>query len=495
MNRISRLLCLLLAAVVLFTVFGMAVSAETSAESEASAESIDTTTEPEESSESGNNAPITPFSAHSPAMAYCVDTEQVLFETRADEKMAAGIVTKLCALAVAYDLISDVDRPMTTTVTLKKEWLKDSYIAGDRSTPYIGLKADEEYTLEYLFLASLVGNACDAAAVLVRYCAEVILQETEQGFLSRMNDKAASLGMENTRFEKATGANGGNYTTVRDAMKLLAAFYYYNELVTGSNCVSYGYLKNKNYLMCDKVVSGYRNTEAVGLLAGQSTNEGGYAVATYHITNGIVYAYLVMGGSSERIDTDGEHWFDEGNAYEDINALIPWVNKAYDYMTLCAKDDLIAELRMGDGAEADHLIIVPEKEVELLVYDPDSAPFSKTVKFDTEKVYDSEYNGKPVKCVDAPVKQGDKLGKVTFYHGSKELATVDLVARDSVGINELRQGMSRIRSFLFEGPMGKIVKIVLIFVGIWVLLALVLFIWRIVKYFRNRKKSKNVNKL
>ena len=47
------------------------------------------------------------------------------------------------------------------------EWLKDSYIAGDRSTPYIGLKAGEEYTLEYLFTATLAISINTYAAIII----------------------------------------------------------------------------------------------------------------------------------------------------------------------------------------------------------------------------------------------------------------------------------------------------------------------------------------
>ena len=63
---------------------------------------------------------------------------------------------------------------------------------------------------------------------------------------------------------------------------------------------------------------------------------------------------------------------------------------------------------------------------------------------------------------------------------------------NTVEINELRQAMSKIRSFLFDGPMSKIILIVAILVGLWILLALALFIYRIVKRFRKRK---SVNKL
>lgn len=479
----KRGLCLLLAILTVLSAAVFAVAAEPETSESSGAETS------EESSESEFD-PTGDFSSRNPAMAFCVDTKQVLYENRADEILSAGVITKLCALMVAHDLLRSTDRPLTTRVTLEDEWIRDSYIAGDRSTPYLGLKAGEEYTLEYLFTATLVSGASDACCALVRYCASQIMQESEQGFLAKMNEKAGELGMENTRFTTTTGKGGAaSMTTVHDAMKLVAAFYSYNELVVASDCATYGSLKNKNYLLCDYFVEGYLNRNVTGLIAGQATNEGNYSVVTYRVEDGKVYAFLVMGAPGERIDTDGTHWFDPGNAYDDINHMVSWTSANYDFLTLCKKDDLMYELRMGDGAETDHLILVPEKAVEMLVFRPDPNELKTELSF-ADTVYTAEHNGKEVLCVDAPVKQGTVLGTVTFLHKGEVLVKLNLVARDSVEINDLRQAMTRIRAFLFEGPMSKIIRIVLILVGLWVLLALALFVYRVVQYFKKRKKAK-----
>lgn len=487
----KRGFCLLLAILVVLSAVVIAVAAEPET-SDVSGESAGTSSEESSVPEFD---PKGDFSSVNPAMAFCLDTEQVLYENGVDRVLPAGVITKMCALMVAYDLLSQTDRPLTTRVTIEEDWIRDSYVPADRSTPYLGIKAGEEYTLEYLFTTTLVAGASDACSAIVRYCASQILRESEQGFLAKMNEKAGELGMENTRFAAATGKQGASsMTTVRDAMKLLAAFYSYNDLVLASDCATYGTIKNKNCLKCDFFVSNYLNKSVTGLMAGQATNEGNYSVATYKVVDGVVYAYLVMGASGERIDTDGTHWFDPGNAYEDINHLIRWTDANYELMTLCEPDTLIYELRMGDGAETDHLILVPDSPVELLVFRPDQTKLKTDVKF-TEQVYESEYNGKDVLCIDAPVKQGTVLGTITFLYDGKVLATRNLIARDSVEINDLRQAMSRIRSFLFDGPMSKIILIVAILVGLWILLALALFVYRIVQTVKKRKKSKNVNKL
>lgn len=474
----KRGICLLLAILTVLSAVALSVAAEPETSGETSEESSEPAFDP-----SGD------FSAANPAMSFCVETGQVLYENRADEILPAGVITKLCALMVAQDLLHSTDRSMTTRITLEDDWIRDSYVPGDRSTPYIGLKAGEEYTLEYLFTATMVAGATDACCALVRYCASQILQESEQGFLAKMNEKAAALGMGNTRFTSTTGKGSASMTTTRDAMKLVAAFYSYNDLVMASDCASYGTIKNKNYLLSDYFVRDYVNPNVIGLMAGQASNEGNYAVATYTEDGGKIYAFLVMGARGEKIDTDGTHWFDPGNAYEDINRMIEWTEANYEYRTLCKTDDLMYELRMGDGAETDHLILVPEKEVDLMIFRPKEAEIKMEIKL-SDAVYTAEYNGKDVLCVDAPVKQGTVFGTATFLQRGEVLATVNLIARDSVEINDLRQAMTRIHSFLFEGPMSKIIRIVAILIGLWILLALGLFVYRIVQYFKKRKKSK-----
>lgn len=422
--------------------------------------------------------------------AYCVDTEQVLFESRGSETFAPGILTKMAALMVARTILTECGVPLSTEVTIRQDWVQGTYIAGDRSSPYLRLMEGETYTLEYLFATTLVANANDACASIVHYCAETQMSADEAAFLKKMNELAQDLGLEHTTFGDTIGFGGLGSTTVTDAVRLVAAFYRYDDLVRLSDCESYGSIHNKNYLKSDFIVEGYLLPDAIGLLAGQATDQGNYCVLTACEREGIAYVFAVMGAPSVKVD-DGETWFDPGNAYEDMLGMVPYVMSSYGYVQLCRADDILAELRLGGGAEQDFLILVPAEAIELMVFGGEENPIQVQITYDEEKVYESELNGKVWKSADAPVRQGDVLGKATFLQGGKVIATVDLVARESVDTDALKTTFSKLREFLFDGAMGKLIKILLIIVGAWLLLTLILLGVRIGRWIYRREKQKD----
>jgi D-alanyl-D-alanine carboxypeptidase (penicillin-binding protein 5/6) len=81
-----------------------------------------------------------------------------------------------------------------------------------------GFKEGNKITIEGLLYAALLGSANDAAVAL----AEAIAG-SEQGFVPLMNEKALSIGAEDTNFINATGLPGdGQYTTALDLSKILS---------------------------------------------------------------------------------------------------------------------------------------------------------------------------------------------------------------------------------------------------------------------------------
>lgn len=437
---------------------------------------------------------LTPYTAKNAAAAYCVNTKQLLYSERGEESLAPGASCKLMAAMIAYDLLKDCERPLSAEVEVKTEWVQGSYTAGDRSSPYLNLKGGETYTLEYLFNATLVANANDACAVLVHYCAQELLSGTEADFVRRMNERAAEIGMTNTVYETAVGFGGRGRTTVSDMAVLGAAFYYYNDLVEMSSQASYGRMKNKNYLKSNFAVDGYLMKDALGMIAGQSSDRSGYCVITAYEVGDIACVFVSANAPGEKIDEDGKHFFDQNNAYDDIRGMVPYITSLYTLQVICKTDDIVTELRLGGGAEKDFLLLVPSENITQMIINPDKMPLEKQITYNTERVYEGSFNGKTVWMTDAPVKQGDVLGSVTYLLDGKALATVDLLAQTSADTNVLKTTFSSIADFLFNGSMGTILKITLGVVGLWVAISVALVIKRIVNRIQDRKKRNGENK-
>ncbi len=83
----------------------------------------------------------------------------------------------------------------------------------------IGLSAGDRMRVAELLAAALIGSANDAARALAEH-----MDGSEERFVRRMNDRAAALGMRDTRFANSTGHHHpGHYSTARDLALLAEA--------------------------------------------------------------------------------------------------------------------------------------------------------------------------------------------------------------------------------------------------------------------------------
>lgn len=132
----------------------------------------------------------------------------VFYERAADERAFPASTTKIMTCILALES-GDLDAQLTV---------------GEEVTPFsnysslMGLKSGETVTLRELIYGLMLVSGNDAAAAIAVHVAGSI-----ENFVQRMNDKAASLGMNATHFTNPHGVQDENhYTTARDMAKLMA---------------------------------------------------------------------------------------------------------------------------------------------------------------------------------------------------------------------------------------------------------------------------------
>jgi D-alanyl-D-alanine carboxypeptidase (penicillin-binding protein 5/6) len=127
---------------------------------------------------------------------------------------------------------SDVPRPiasltkiMTALLVLERTELTDTvvvdqravYEAGDYgATSTLGLRAGERRTVEDLLYALLLGSANDAADALA-----IHVDGSVEAFVERMNRRAGTLGMIDTRFYSPSGLDDRGRSTPADLLRLI----------------------------------------------------------------------------------------------------------------------------------------------------------------------------------------------------------------------------------------------------------------------------------
>lgn len=143
-----------------------------------------------------------------------ISNGSVIMENDSFNRWPIASITKLMSAIVAWDLLDH-----TTNVTVTKEAQSDT-------GGYTTLKEGEIYSVEDLVKAMLVFSSNDAAYSLSRVVG------TEK-FVAAMNDKARSIGMDQTSFFEPSGLSYLNQSTAHDLYLLMKYIHTsYPELLT-----------------------------------------------------------------------------------------------------------------------------------------------------------------------------------------------------------------------------------------------------------------------
>ncbi len=151
-----------------------------------------------------------PIEITSPAVILAeAETGTVIFEKNADERREVASITKLMTALLVFEALEDNDIALTDQVTVSQ---RAAAMEGSQAL----LDADTDYKLEDLLRTMIMASANDSAVALAEY-----LAGTEENFVQRMNERAQTLGMDDTHYVNCTGyPQEGQYTTARDVMTL-----------------------------------------------------------------------------------------------------------------------------------------------------------------------------------------------------------------------------------------------------------------------------------
>lgn len=421
---------------------------------------------------------------------------QLLYQNRSDERIAPTASAKLAAMMVVWDQLEKHGLSLDTRITVPQGTLSQIGELGDISAPRLGITPGDSYTISDMLSASLVANANDACWTLAYYCATDLLGGTMEDFVTLMNAKAKEAGASDTNYVNCTGLSAaGAYTTAYDTALIAVKFYSYSELVRISGQASFRLdgktnIHSKNYLVSSQLVDDYYTKSASGMIAGQNTQSGEYCLITSTVTDKkIKYIFVVMDASGEIRNTDGTRTFEAGNAYDDIKKLIPWATESFEYRDLIKEGDAVAEIKVAQGKNYDYVQLIADGDLELLINSTISeSGITRKVIYDS-KVYDGVYNGESSKMIDAPVKKGDVLGRLTFFSDGILLGEVALVAVRDVESSGLLNAVGNMQDVLFSDLATTVIKVLLIILAAFLLISFVMFIVRKSSAAKRKKKA------
>ena len=385
------------------------------------------------------------------------DTNTVIYQKNADQKMAPYSITKLMTAILTMEKYKD---SLNTIVTVSSS----DFATLSKDSSLMDLKAGQQVTVEQLLDGLLIYSGNDAAAVLARAVAGDI-----PTFVSQMNQKAKELGCKNTNYVNVHGLpDDQQYTTAADTYliaKYALSFPKIAEiLATTSFTFNNVTLPTTNAML--RKSSQYYYEYVKGGKTGSISSNGGMVNCVSYAENksGVTYYAVVLGGAGNYRATNA--------CFADTVALYKWAYGSFSVKTLVDKDSPQGnELNLGLAWNKTKLQPVAGADFEALI--PSSADL-KTVKVVTQKTSPT--------TVMAPVKKGQKIGKADVMLGDQKLGTIDLVAPSSI---------ARSQPLYFVYLVGKFFSSIwFVVISVFLVVLFVLYLTLLALYNRRRRMGR-----
>lgn len=445
-----------------------------------------------------------------------IDTDTVVYTLNPDDPLPMASMTKIMTYIVAYENIPNIENTEITVPQAVEDDLEGT------GSSLADVQVGEKLTGLQLLYLLMIPSGNDAAVTLMKHVdslyesgqltppdapdpedpagagedptpapqAEGDPEDNgEDGvtdytgksyFVQLMNEKAEELGCRNTHFANPHGLHSENhYSSARDmgritqyAMKLpyfmdIVKRDGYEKEPTNMDPEGRGFANTNRMILPyeDDYGNAYWYSYANGIKTG-SHDQAGYCLAASATTFGYTYIVIAMG------NMEG---YEKGVHEEmlDCRTLFRWAFTSLGKKTIASQGDIMSSVKLEYAYQKDELLLAASDNVSVML--PDSVEQSSIVVT----------VDKP-ESVQAPIRKGEVIGTATLSYANEVIATVPVVATESVARSDLIAGWEQGRKLLsspwFIAIMAAIGALVVVY------LILVIF------YRRKQKQLKRVKK-
>ena len=323
------------------------------------------------------------------AVLLSADTGAVLYEKDADLQLSMASTTKIMTALLALEEAERSDDPVVSVT--------EEMVAVEGSS--MGLQAGNELTLTNLAAGMLLASGNDAANA-----AALFLSGTQEKFADRMNRRAEELGMKNTHFVTPSGLDDEEHYSTAYDMALLAMEALKNEsfrrLCSSSTYqVTFQEPEQKvSYTNHNKLLRFYDG--CIGVKTG-FTKKSGRCLVSAAERDGVTLIAVTL------------------NAPDDWNDHMAMLDYGFSQMKCVSFDgsDFSAEISLV-GAEQQSIRVRGGQggQVPLPIEEADQVTCRVML---------------PSFCY-APVKKGDRMGRLQYYLGDSPVYSVPIFAEEDV---------------------------------------------------------------
>lgn len=396
-----------------------------------------------------------------------IETGYVYYERQAHNQVYPASLTKIMTALLVIEAVERGDLSMDEKVTAQPGFDFDM----DKEGSSANIVEGETLTVRDLLYCTLLASANEATNIIAAH-----MYGTVDGFVSKMNERAAELGCTGTNFVNPHGLpNDNHYTTAYDMFLISQEAMKHEVFVTICDSIEATVdetnksgprgLTNTNGLITSASdYKGYYYEPAIGIKTG-TTQAAGFCLASSAKSRSIHPICIVMGG----VMTEYVNGKLDYSNYSDSISLYNWVFSNYTRMELVEGETIILDVPVKLGSNADTISLRAETTVTgVLPNDVDLTQLQQNITI---------YSDEEDLAVRAPFDEGQVLGEISVSMNGVEYGKTYLVANRSVDLSIL----SAMFDSLLRTLSNPVVRAVLIFA----VLAAIAYLFLITRYRMN----------
>ena len=338
-------------------------------------------------------------------------TGKILLEQNAHEKLPLASVTKVMTMLLIYESVAQGKIAWDDVVTISDH-------AAGMGGSQVFLEAMEQQTVRELTKCIVVSSANDAAVAMAEFIAG-----SEEGFVIMMNERAKSLGMNDTNFLNACGLDVDGHVSSAYDIALMS-----KELINNHPEV-YDFTK----IWMDTIVHktargneefGLSNTNrlirsysgATGLKTG-STSEALYCISATAMRGDMNLIAVVLGAP------------DPNTRFHEAMKMLDFGFASYAIIKGDEKGTNVGTIKVIKG-EKQEVPVVVKNQINCLVPKNNTSGLESQIEILSSLI--------------APVVSGAKAGEIVYYFEGTEVGRSDLVALEEIQKASLGDIISRL---------------------------------------------------
>lgn len=330
------------------------------------------------------------------------NTNTVLYSHNKDQKLAMASLTKIITAIVAIENSDNLNEMVKVA---------DESIGIEGTSIY--LTKGEEMPLRELLLGLMLASGNDSAMAIAYH-----IGGSEDGFVDMMNEFVVRIGAMNTSLSNPHGLDAEDHYTTAHDLAIITSYALKNKdfreiastknvTISGNSQVEARYLKHKNKLL-------FSDDKCIGVKTGFTDNAGRCLVHATKQDDGMELITVLLNC---------------GPMFEEANRLNNMAVNNYEYAELVKPYNFVGSVNINNGSSNMTNVATIRG-------------FSTIIKKGDRENYDVIYDIPEV--IEAPVRNGDKIGEVLVKYNGEIIFTGELISIDNVDNIDLKYMLDNI---------------------------------------------------